>query len=580
MRKTKIVCTLGPATDGGVLRELLLSGMNVARLNFSHGSHDEHLKRVESFKKLRTDLNLPAALLLDVMGPKIRLGKFENDTETLVNGATFTLTVRDIVGSDSIASVSYKELHHDVNIGDRLLIADGLIELRIQSIHDTDIICIVVNGGPIGNNKSINVPGVRINLPFISDRDERDLLFAIQHDFDFIAASFARSSDDVKEIRTFLRTHGGDNIKIISKIENRDGVNNIDGIIRASDGIMVARGDMGVEIPFVELPYIQKNIIKQCNAAGIPVITATQMLESMVSNPRPTRAEITDVANAIYDGTCAIMLSGETSIGKYPVAAVNTMSAIAMETEKTIDYIHRFEVTHLSISQNVTNAISHATCATAHSLEASAIITVTQSGHTARMVSKYRPGCPIIATTISEKSCRQLSLIWGVFPVLVEKKSSTDDIFKQAIEKSIWTSLINDGDLVVITGGMLANVSGSTNTIRVYMVGDVLIKGKSGNDYSGKGIVRVLDQAGIASADFHTGDIAVIMNTSDEMLPLLKQAGGIISEDTDSDSKAVTVGKILGVPVITHAANATKILKSGIVVTVNAKEGKVYSGSR
>ncbi|MBN1533052.1 MAG: pyruvate kinase [Spirochaetes bacterium] len=579
MRKTKIVCTLGPATDDErVLCDLLGRGMDVARLNFSHGSHEEHQKRAETVKRLRSEMGLHTALLLDTKGPEIRLGKFETGSAQLVPGEIFVLTTEEIQGNERIASVSYKNLPRDVKIGDRILIADGLIELRVQSTTDTEVRCAVVNGGPVGNNKGMNVPGVRIGQPFISDRDRDDLRFAVRNDFDLIAASFTRSAVDVKEMRGFLDSQDGSNIKIIAKIENRDGVNNVDEILTVADGIMVARGDMGVEIPFEELPHIQKKIIRACVSAGKPVITATQMLESMVNNPRPTRAEITDVANAIYDGTSAIMLSGETSIGKHPVEAVATMALIAEETEKSIDYNQLFERTQHTISNSVTNAISHATCSTALSLNAAAIIAVTQSGYTARMVSKYRPGCPIIANTVDEKVQRQLSLLWGVKPVCVERKESTDEIFRQAIEKSLATGIIGEGDLVVIAGGLLANISGTTNTIRVYMVGDVLIRGTGGNEHVARGILRVAEGTDSLSVDFNSGDIAVVANTTDELLPLLKHAGGIISEEPVRDSKALVVGRTLGIPVIVEAVGATRILRSGITATLNAREGIVYSG--
>ena len=479
MRKTKIVCTLGPATDSeAVLRSLMLAGMNVARLNFSHGTHDEHKMRADMVKKIRDELDLPVALLLDTKGPEIRVKTFEQGSADLKAGQTFVLTTEDVTGNAGRVSVTYPGLPSDLDKGDRILLDDGLIEMKVVSLREKEVECLVVNGGTLSNRKSLNIPGVTINLPFVSDRDEADLLFGIAQDFDFIAASFSRSPADIMEIRSLLRRNGGGGIRIIAKIENRDGVNNIDGILQVSDGAMVARGDMGVEIPFEEIPAIQKSIILKANSAGKPAITATQMLDSMIRNPRPTRAEITDIANAVYDGTSAIMLSGETSIGKYPVESVMTMDRIAVETERNIDYVLRFARTHGSISKNVTSAISHATCSSAHDLQAAAILTVTQTGHTARMVSRFRPACPIVATTVSSQARRQLSLSWGIIPFCVKDGDSTDRIFSQAVDEALKNGIVKEGDLVVITGGTPVGVSGSTNTMKIQVVGDVLLRGE------------------------------------------------------------------------------------------------------
>lgn len=577
MRKTKIVCTLGPATDrDDILKKLILGGMNVARLNFSHGTHDEHLERVNIVRSLSKEFGKHTALLLDTKGPDIRLKKFKGGSVFLDRDDIFALTSKEIEGSEKIASITYEHLHRDINKGDIILIDDGLIELQVIEIKNEDVRCRVINGGRVSNNKGINIPGVRINMPFISEIDKKDLSFAIEHDFDFIAASFVRSSDDVEEIKKILEEKGGSSIKIIAKIENREGVDNIDDILRVSDGVMVARGDMGVEIPFEELPAIQKDIIKKANIAGKPVITATQMLDSMIRNPRPTRAEITDVANAIYDGTSAIMLSGETSIGEYPVEAVLAMTKIALNAEAKIDYIENFNKTHITISRNVTNAIGHATCDSAHLLGASAIITVTKSGHTARMISKYRPGCPIIGATTSEKICRQLSLSWGVYPVITSTKDTTDEIFEQSIESAFKTGLIKDGDLVIITGGVPVGISGTTNTMKIHIVGDVLAQGKGVNKLSASGIIHVIHDN--IDMNFNAGEIIVIKKTSDDILPLLKNASAIVTEEDEKTSKAVIAGKTLGLPVITNVKNATEILKSGIVATVNASTGQIYSG--
>jgi pyruvate kinase len=581
MRKTKIICTLGPATDDeNVLRELFGSGMDVARLNFSHGSHEEHLKRLSVFKRLREELGRPVALLLDTKGPEIRIRKFGKGSADLKDGDTFILTTEDVQGDQSRVSVTYPGLPMDLKAGDRLLLDDGLIELKVLSTGAAEVKCQVVNGGNLSDNKSLNVPGVFIQLPFVSERDRQDLIFGIQNDFDFVAASFVRRAEDVKELRRVLEDHGGHGLKIIAKIENRDGVNNIDEIIRVSDGVMVARGDMGVEIPFEELPAVQKNIIRKCYIAGKPAITATQMLDSMIRNPRPTRAEITDVANAIYDNTSAIMLSGETAVGRYPVESVLTMSKIAIEAEKNIDYTKKFKELDITISRNVTNAISHATCETAHSLEASAIISVTKSGHTARMVSRYRPACLIIAMTVSKRVFYQLSLSWGVFPVLTEIKNSTDEIIDQAIEKAVETGLTKNGDLVVITGGIPAGVSGTTNTLKVHIVGDVLLEARGLNGFLATGNVCVLSKEQDSVKYFSSGDILVIQKSSDDILHVIKNAAAVITEETAEESKAAIVAVALDIPVLAGAVDATRVLKSGTVVTVDAGKGLVYSGAR
>jgi pyruvate kinase len=580
MRKTKIICTLGPATDeGDVLHQLFINGMNVARLNFSHGTHEEHLRRVEHFKKLRDDLGLPVGLMLDTRGPEIRIKQFVNNEVELAPGSMFTFTVNDVPGTEKIVTVAYGGFPGIVHKGDALLLDDGLIAMRVIGTTNTEVTCEVLNGGILSNNKKINIPGAANNLPFITDKDRDDILFGIQNDFDFIAASFVRNSNDIKDLREELRKHRGEWIKIISKIEIREGVQNIDDIIRVSDGIMVARGDMGVEIPFEELPAIQKKIIRKCYSAGKPVITATQMLDSMIRNPRPTRAEITDVANAIYDGTSAIMLSGETSIGKYPVESLLTMSKIAVETERDIDYVKRFNEIHINVSRNVTNAVCRAACETAHILNASVIVTVTKSGHTANMVSKYRPACTILAYTASRKVFNQMSLSWGVLPDLAEKKRSTDEIFLQAVSKASASKLVKNGDLIVITGGMIADVSGTTNMIKVHIVGDILLEGRGVTKMNGSGSVCVINED-VDVQNFNAGEVLVIKKTTDEVLEVLKNAAAIVTEEDGGDSESVIVGKALGIPVVSNAPAATEILKSGTVVTVDGSTGRIYSGNR
>ena len=478
MRKTKIVCTLGPSTDQpGILRQLLENGMNVARFNFSHGDYAEHKGRLDQLRALSKELDVSIPAMLDTKGPEIRLGEFENGKEQLTAGQKFILTSRNVKGTKEISSITYKDLPHDVSVGGRIMLDDGLISLRIESITDTDIVCTVENDGVIKTKKGVNVPGVHLSMPYMSQRDRDDILFGIEQGYDLISASFTRSAQDIMDIRHLLDEHNA-NIRIIAKIENQEGIDNIDEILSVADGIMVARGDMGVEIPFEEIPQIQKMLIKKGYNANKQVITATQMLESMIKNPRPTRAETTDVANAIYDGTSAIMLSGETAAGLHPVEAVRTMALIAETTEKAIDYKKRFYKLENPDVVNVSTAISHATVSAAMDLGATAIITVTKTGTTARMLSRYRPECPIISCTTSETTLRQQALSWGVIPLMAEERmTSTDDLIHHAVQKAVEADLLKNGDLVVITAGVPLGVSGTTNLMKVHIVGDVLVTG-------------------------------------------------------------------------------------------------------
>ena len=463
IKKTKIVCTLGPVSENEeTLRELIKNGLNVCRLNFSHGSHEEHKGRMDLVKKLREELNMPTAILLDTKGPEIRTGKFDAPEVLLEEGQTFTITMKDVMGNKEMCTVSYKGLANDVKTGDTILIDDGLVGLTVKEVNGDDIVCEVQNSGIVKNHKGVNVPGVKVNLPAITEKDRSDIEFGIEQGIDFIAASFVRKVSDVLAIREILEENNATHIKIISKIENQEGVDNLDEIIEVSDGIMVARGDLGVEIPTEEIPVVQKLMIKKCNEAGKPVITATQMLDSMIRNPRPTRAEVTDVANAIYDGTDAIMLSGETAAGKYPVEAVKTMATIAKRAEETM----RNRRTKINKSKNVTDAISYATCTTAMDLDARAILSSTASGHTARMVSKFRPDCPIIATTSDESVRRQLSLTWGVLPVMRNKSANTDQVIVNSIEAAKTAEYVNENEIVVINAGG----SETTNLIKVETV--------------------------------------------------------------------------------------------------------------
>lgn len=471
MTKTKIICTLGPATDRpGTLEKLVQEGMNVARFNFSHGTYEEHKRRLNELKAAREKYNQPVAALLDTKGPEIRVKSFAAGKVELKPDQIFRLCVADVEGNENQVSITCKELHEDVSVGSRILLDDGLIEMKVEAIEGEDIVCRVVNGGFVSNNKGVNVPGVRLSLPYLSEKDKQDLLFGIEQDFDFIAASFVRRVDDVRQIRELLKANGGSRIEIIAKIENGEGVDNIDEIIEAADGIMVARGDMGVEIPGEEVPVIQKMIIRKVYEAGKKVITATQMLDSMMKNPRPTRAETTDVANAIYDGTTAIMLSGETAAGSYPVEALQTMVRIAQRAEEDIDYRKRFFDYNRSANPNVTDAICHATCTTAHDLDASAIVTVTKSGLSARMISRYRPSCQIVGGTTDEKVSRQLNMAWAVRPFLIKEAKDVFELFDSAVNTAKDAGLLKTGELVVITAGVPLGVAGNTNMIKVESV--------------------------------------------------------------------------------------------------------------
>lgn len=470
MRRTKIVCTLGPATDDySVLKSMIRAGMNVARLNFSHSTYDEHRRRMDMVKRARTELGVPVAILLDTKGPEIRIKTFKSGKAELKQGGKFTLTTRDIEGDDGAVSVSYSELPNYVKKGTRILVNDGLIELSVESVNATDIVTTVMNDGVLSNRKSINLPDTFIDMPYLSDGDRADIEFGISQDVDYIAMSFVRTVDDVRIIKRLLTENDADDIQLIAKIENRSGVDNVMSILAECDGVMVARGDMGVEIPFEELPGIQKEIISRCYQSGKKVITATQMLESMVTNPRPTRAEISDVANAVYDGSSAIMLSGETAAGSYPVQAVRTMASIAERAESGIDYKQRFNALDADI-KSITDAVSHSACAAAFDLDAKAIIAVSQSGYTARKISRFRPSAPIIAPTTSRKAYNQLALNWGVVPTLSKKQNSSDELFKHVVNCALNTGVVSEGDLVVVAAGVPVGVSGNTNTMRIEKV--------------------------------------------------------------------------------------------------------------
>ena len=577
-KRTKIVCTLGPASDKeDVLTQLVENGLNVCRFNFSHGSHEEHKVRLDLVKKVREKLNQPIAILLDTKGPEIRTGQFAEPEVLLEEGQKFTITMNDVIGTKEMCTVSYKDLAKDVVSGDTILIDDGLVGLRVEEVNGEDIICVVENSGIVKNHKGVNVPGVKINLPAITPKDRSDIEFGISQGIDFIAASFVRKASDVLAIREILEENNATDIQIISKIENQEGVDNLDEILEVSDGIMVARGDLGVEIPTEEIPVVQKMMIKRCNEVGKPVITATQMLDSMIRNPRPTRAEVTDVANAIYDGTDAIMLSGETAAGKYPVEAVKTMATIAKRTEQTLDY-NRILKENSKNNNTVTDAISHATCSTAVDLNASAIITSTSTGYTARMVSKFRPNCPIIATTNNEKVMRQLGLSWGVYTVKSKKAINTDEVIENSIDAAKNAKYINNGELVVITAGVPVGVSGTTNLIKVHVISEEIVKGIGVGSKTAEGKVCIV-KSGEENKNFKEGDILVTTMTDIEMNPYLEKASAIVTEEGGMTSHAAIVGLNLNKPVIVSAFDILSSVKNGDMVTVDASRGVVYRGS-
>ena len=476
LRKTKIICTLGPAVDNeDMIRALIRTGMNAARFNFSHGSHEEHLNRLNLLKSVRDSMGRPVAAILDTKGPEIRIRSFETKSISLEAGDSFTLTTREVQGNGSLVSVTYPELHKEVSVGQEILIDDGLVALKVEEINGQDIRCVVENGGALSANKSINIPGVHIHLPALTEKDVSDIRFGVENDFDFIAASFVRRAADVQAEREVLDRFGGQEVRIIAKIENQEGVDNIDEILEAADGIMVARGDLGVEIPAAKVPILQKQIIRKGLQAGKPVITATQMLDSMMRNPRPTRAEVSDVANAVFDGTSCVMLSGETAGGKYPLEALTAMVNIVEEAEQSIHYWRQFEKRRVIPASNINDAITHTCCLTAKDLEAKAILAATNSGRTARMICRFRPACPVAALTMHEKVRRQLAICWGVIPFLTGEVTSTDRIFSLSAEVALKERLVQNGDTVVITAGVPLGKSGSTNLIKAAIVNEELM---------------------------------------------------------------------------------------------------------
>ena len=575
IRKTKIVCTMGPNLfEKHLIAPLMKAGMNVARFNFSHGTYETHQHYYDEVCRIRDELGLPVATMLDTKGPEIRVCSFKNGRVTLQNGQLFTLTTDEVEGDEERVSITYKELPQDIAVGSSILIDDGLIGMQVERIDGADIVCRVLNGGVVSNNKGVNIPNAHLSMPFISEKDHQDILFAIKNGYDFIAASFTRCADDIMQIRHILQENNCHTINIIAKIENMEGVENIDEILRVVDGVMVARGDLGVEVPLEDVPSLQKKLIQRGIAAGKPVITATQMLDSMIKNPRPTRAEATDVANAIYDGTSAIMLSGESAVGAYPVEAVETMVRIALRAEADMDYIRRFS-RDTSASTDVTNAISHATVTSAHDLNASAIITVTKSGSTARILSRYRPACVIVGCTTEKHVWRQLALSWGTVPLMIAEESNTDDLFEHAVDAAVQNGLVHDGELVVLTAGVPLGISGTTNLMKVHVVGHLLSRGlglHGGKVVAPLCVIRNLEKD---AKNFNTGDVIVCHQTTREMFSMLRKSSAIVLEDDNPEGHGAIAGMSLDIPVIIGAKNATNILKSGAVVTVDGEKGTV-----
>ena len=582
MRKTKIVCTIGPATDDdSVMRQIMLSGMNVARFNFSHGDHATHEKRFEQIARLRKELGLPIATLMDTRGPEIRLGRFVDDKPvTIETGDTYTLTTDDVLCDEKVGSISFKNLPRDVKPGVHILVNDGVIEMVVEKVNATNIVCHVIHGGVLSNNKGINVPGVQLSMPYLSESDKNDLEFAAKMGFDFIAASFVRTSADIDYLRKYTQSLGWFDVRIIAKIENREGVNNIDSILAAADAVMVARGDLGVEIDFTELPGIQKTIIDRSFSFGKPIVTATQMLDSMMVNPRPTRAEISDVANAIYDGTSAIMLSGETAAGAYPVEALKTMSAIAERTEQEGHYLRGRLMEPNTGKISVSDATAHAACLTAKDVNAAAIVTVSESGTTARLLSKYRPQQPIIACVMKEQVQRQLSLSWGITSLMMPLAHSTDELIEMSTALAKENGFLHDGELAVVTAGVPVGISGTTNMIKIHMVGNCLATGvgvgpenAEVSNATGKACVcRTLDEV---HAKFKPGMVLVVPSTSNEMLNYVRDAAALVVEEPGLNSHAAIAGKALLKPTVVGAVGATSHIRDGLMIAVDCAHGSV-----
>ncbi|NPV69292.1 MAG: pyruvate kinase [Firmicutes bacterium] len=578
MRKTKIVCTLGPASESPeIMTGLIEAGMNVARLNLSHGSRDEHARRIETLRQACARLGRPVAVMLDTKGPEIRLGEFRNGSAVLEEGAAFTLTTREVLGDSTIAHVQHPGFPRDVHEGGGVLLDDGNIGLSVLEVGGTDVRCRVLNGGVISNRKKVNLPDSSVSLPALSDKDIDDLRWGVAIDVDFIAASFIRKESDVLAIRRIIEEAGGCT-HIISKIESREGVSNLDEILKVSDGLMVARGDLGVEIPPEDVPLVQKTMIDRCNRLGKPVITATQMLESMINKPRPTRAEASDVANAIFDGTDAVMLSAETASGKYPVEATAMMARIAERAETALRHDEILVRKRTQAARTVTEAISSATAGTANDLGAACVITATESGHTARMVSKYRPRAPVLAVTPRPDTVRKLLLVWGVFPTQITPVKGTDEMVDQAVLAGLEKGLIKKGDLVVITAGVPVGIPGTTNLIKVHTVGDIPVRGTGIGSRPATGRACIAKTATEAAGKFHPGDILVTIGTDSDFVPFIREASGIIAEEGGLTSHAAIAALQYGIPAVVGAQGATSILRDLQTVTIDATRGLIYLG--
>ncbi len=577
MRRTKIVCTIGPSVDGEEqMAKMIEAGMDVARLNLSHGSRDDHYRRLELIRDVSRRMGRTIGFLFDTRGPEVRTGNLKEEFVNLVDGEEFVLTTEEVIGDRHRVGVTYPNLHRDLKTGCNVLIDDGLISLEVLEISGRDIRCRVLHGGELHSYKGLNTPGTRINLPAIGEEDSTDIKLALENEVDFLAASFTRSAADVLEIRRLIEKEGG-SIMILAKIESREGVDNYNEILEVSDGIMVARGDLGVEIPTEEVPLLQKRFIAKCNRMGKPVITATQMLDSMIRNPRPTRAEASDVANAIFDGTDAVMLSGETAVGRFPIETVKTMGRIAQHTEEGLSYKKMLDDQEQAIKRTVTDAISYATCHIAHELEADAIVTATQSGYTARMVSKYRPRAPIVAVSSRRRVASQLTLTWGVYSIICPPVSSTDDMFENAISCSLKEGLISNGNLVVITAGVPVGVSGTTNLLRVETVGEIIVQG------TGVGKTAASGQALIVKKEqdlerIEEGQVLVISSTDKYCLAAIEKAAALITVEGGLTSHGAIVAINLGKPAVVGVEGALELITDGEVITVDAIRGLIYRG--
>ncbi|NHM30575.1 pyruvate kinase [Neobacillus terrae] len=581
LRKTKIVCTIGPASETvEKLTELINAGMNVSRLNFSHGDFQEHGQRIQNIRIAAENTGKKVAILLDTKGPEIRTNNMVNGAIELTAGNNIIVSMTEVEGTTDKFSITYPGLIEDVHVGSKILLDDGLIGLEVTKIDNAagEIHTRILNSGTLKNKKGVNVPGVSVNLPGITEKDTQDVLFGIEQGIDFIAASFVRRAKDVLEIKQLLEENNATHIHIIPKIENQEGVDNIDEILEVSDGLMVARGDLGVEIPAEEVPLVQKMLIKKCNALGKPVITATQMLDSMQRNPRPTRAEASDVANAIFDGTDAIMLSGETAAGSYPVEAVQTMHNIASRAEQALDHKEILSNRSKDTEHNMTDAIGQSVAHTALNLEVNAIVTPTESGHTARMISKYRPKAPIVAVTANEGVSRRLNLVWGVYPQLGKEASTTDEMLDVAVEESVNSGIVKHGDVVVITAGVPVGEAGTTNLMKIHVVGDILAKGQGIGRKSAYGRVVLAQNATEALDKVKVGSILVTIGSDREMVPAIEKCSALITVEGGLTSHAAVVGLNLGIPVIVGLENAMELFRDGQEITVDAMRGVIYNG--